>query len=71
MKNISKIIGLFFLTLGVVGCTDNFEEYNTNKYAVYKADPTMLLPAMMEPLMLKVFCIYLHLIFKHFPMYIG
>lgn len=51
MKNISKIIGLFFLTLGVVGCTDNFEEYNTNKYAVYKADPTMLLPAMMEPLM--------------------
>ena len=40
MKNISKIIGLFFLTLGVVGCTDNFEEYNTNKYAclLYTSD---------------------------------
>ena len=51
MKNISKIIALFLFTLGVSACTDNFEEYNTNKYAVYKGVPSVLLPAMMEPLM--------------------
>ena len=51
MTNISKIIALFLFTLGVSACTDNFEEYNTNKYAVYKGVPSVLLPAMMEPLM--------------------
>ena len=49
--NISKIIALFLFTLGFSACTDNFEEYNTNKYAVYKGVPSVLLPAMMEPLM--------------------
>ena len=35
----------------MTGCIDNFEKYNTDPYAIYKADPSVLLPAMIEPLM--------------------
>lgn len=32
-------------------CTDNFEEYNTNPYAIYNAEPSTLIPNMIEALM--------------------
>ena len=51
MKPIKRIISIALLILGLASCTNNFEDYNTNHYAIYKGDPSVLLPAMMEPLM--------------------
>ena len=50
-----KIVKYTFLTLLsgwlAIGCTSNFEEYNTDPYAPQEADPNMLLPTMVEALM--------------------
>ena len=51
MKPIKRRISIALLILGLASCTNNFEDYNTNHYAIYKGDPSVLLPAMMEPLM--------------------
>ncbi len=51
MKNIIKI-ALFFLSVcGFIGCTSNFEEYNSDPYALYKGDPAVLLPTMIDAMM--------------------
>lgn len=44
MKKINryKIVTAFLFTLLIVGCTDNFEELNTNPNSVTKAPPSML-----------------------------
>lgn len=52
MKNIIKIfsvaaLGILFLD----GCTKNFEKYNTDPYAIREADPSVIIPSMIEPLM--------------------
>lgn len=51
MKKITKICCAALVGLSLTGCTGNFEEYNTNPYALYKGDPTVLMPALIEPLM--------------------
>ena len=52
-----KIVKYTFLTLLsgwlAIGCTSNFEEYNTDPYAPQEADPNMLLPTMVEALTTK------------------
>ena len=52
MKHINKVV--LSVVLGasaLTACTDNFEKYNSDPYAIYKADPSVLLPAMIEPVM--------------------
>lgn len=39
------------MTALTVGCTANFEDYNTDPYAVKSADPAILMPTMIEALM--------------------
>ncbi|MEG1701099.1 MAG: SusD/RagB family nutrient-binding outer membrane lipoprotein [Alistipes sp.] len=51
MKNIFKITFLLLSVAGFTGCTGNFEEYNSDPYALYKADPTVLLPSMIDAMM--------------------
>lgn len=54
-RTYEKIVKYTFLTLLsgwlAIGCTSNFEEYNTDPYAPQEADPNMLLPTMVEALM--------------------
>ena len=51
MKNITKLCCVALLGTCFVGCTDNFNDYNTNHYAIYQADPPVLIPEMIEPMM--------------------
>ena len=51
MKNIIKFTCLILTLCGVQGCTGNFEEYNSDPYAVYKVDPSVLLPPMIDAMM--------------------
>lgn len=51
MNNIKKIMSVSAIAAVLAGCTGNFEEYNTDQYAVKSADPTILLPTMIEALM--------------------
>jgi hypothetical protein len=51
MKNITKLCCVALLGTCFVGCTDNFNDYNTNHYAIYQADPPVLMPEMIEPMM--------------------
>ncbi len=50
MKNTIKAIFAASLLL-IGGCTKNFENYNTNPYAVMTADPSILLPTMIDAMM--------------------
>lgn len=47
MKKIIKTITSAAL-LTLMGCTSNFEDYNTNHYQIHEADPSMLLTSMIE-----------------------
>lgn len=51
MKNIIKITCLTLAAYCMTGCTDNFEKYNTDPYAIYNAEPSVLIPSMIESLM--------------------
>lgn len=51
MKKIHKILFLAASVSVMAGCTKNFEKYNTDQFAVQSADPTILLPTMIESLM--------------------
>lgn len=51
MKNIVRILSAVALLLTIGGCTKNFEKYNTDPYAIYKADPSILLPTMIDAMM--------------------
>ncbi len=51
MKNIVKIFAGVTLLLTFAGCTKNFEKYNTDPYAVMTADPSILLPTMIDAMM--------------------
>lgn len=51
MKNKSIILSLVAIIAISGGCTKNFEDYNTNPYAIQSGDPTVLLPSMIETLM--------------------
>lgn len=52
MKSIYKVLGLvLMLGCGAVGCTGNFEEYNSDPYAIYEAQPNVLLPTMLDAMM--------------------
>lgn len=51
MNKITKILA-FCATLSVLGgCTENFEKYNTDPYAIKNADPSVVMPQMIETLM--------------------
>lgn len=51
MKNRLKItLGILLANL-LAGCTGNFEDYNTDHYAPATADPTMVLPTMIDAMM--------------------
>ena len=50
-KIIKKFAKLSVYTLLVAlgtGCTDKFEEYNTNQYQIHEADPATLMKSMIE-----------------------
>lgn len=51
MKNIIKITCLTLAVYCMTGCTDNFEKYNSDRYAIYTAEPSVLIPSMIESLM--------------------
>lgn len=51
MKNIIKIAGVMLAAGCIAGCTGNFEKYNTDPYALYKADPAILIPSMFDAMM--------------------
>ena len=52
MKHINKmVLSVVLGASALTACTDNFEKYNSDPYAIYKADPSVLLPAMIEPVM--------------------
>lgn len=51
MKTILKITCLMLSVCGISGCTGNFEEYNTDPYAIYKADPSVLMADMFAAMM--------------------
>ena len=47
MKNYLKHITLGAALLMLAGgCTDKFEEYNTNQYQIHEADPATLMKSM-------------------------
>lgn len=49
MKNYLKHITLGAALLMLAGgCTDKFEEYNTNQYQIHEADPATLMKSMIE-----------------------
>lgn len=48
MKKIIKSIGCIALCFGIGACTSNFEDYNTNQYQIYHAEPSTLLKSMIE-----------------------
>lgn len=49
MKNYLKNITLGAALLVLAGgCTDKFEEYNTNQYQIHEADPSTLMKSMIE-----------------------
>ena len=52
MKNILRYT-LAICTAGLlpVACTSNFDEYNTDPYALYKGDPAVLIPTMLDAMM--------------------
>ena len=45
IKNISVCIAAAILS---AGCTEKFEEYNTNQYQIHDADPSTLMKTMVE-----------------------
>lgn len=47
-KSIKYIVAAFLLF--AVGCTDKFDDYNTNEYQIYKANSQTLLKSMIESL---------------------
>lgn len=49
-KRINIKLGILLASL-LAGCTGNFEEYNTDRYAPAAADPTMVLPTMIDAMM--------------------
>lgn len=51
MKSIAKILSAVILLSSVGGCISNFEKYNTDPYAVRTADPSILLPTMIDAMM--------------------
>ena len=51
MKTIVKILSVAVLLSVSGGCTKNFERYNTSPYDVMTADPSILLPTMIDALM--------------------
>lgn len=52
MRHINNVILSVCLgAAALTSCTDDFEKYNSDPYAIYKADPSVLLPAMIEPVM--------------------
>ena len=51
MKNIIKLTCLLLTVCGFAGCTGNFEEYNTDPYALYGGNPAVLFPTMIDAMM--------------------
>lgn len=52
MKKTIKGIALAGIAaISLAGCTGNFEDYNSNPYAPKNADPSLLLPTMIEQMM--------------------
>lgn len=51
MKNRLKIMLGLLLIGSLAGCTERFEEYNTDPYAPGTVDPTMVLPTMIDAMM--------------------
>ncbi|WP_294538835.1 SusD/RagB family nutrient-binding outer membrane lipoprotein [uncultured Bacteroides sp.] len=52
MKKAIKVIAfLGIASMALPGCTDKFEDFNTNPYAPSKGDPSLLMPSMIEQLM--------------------
>ncbi|MCH5331338.1 MAG: SusD/RagB family nutrient-binding outer membrane lipoprotein [Alistipes sp.] len=51
MKKIFIYASALLLICGTTGCTKNFEEYNTDPYMLYVADPPILMPTMIDALM--------------------
>lgn len=52
MKNSIKTLCLCLaITFVATGCTGNFEDYNKDPYAIYKAEPSVLLPTMIDAMM--------------------
>ncbi len=47
-RNILKTTCLVLAACGLVNCTGNYEDYNKDPYAIYKADPAILLPTMID-----------------------
>ena len=50
----NKIIrSLLFASVAtvVLGCTGNFEKYNTDQYAIKSSEPSIVIPTMIETLM--------------------
>lgn len=47
-RNIFKTTCLVLAACGLVNCTGNYEDYNKDPYAIYKADPAILLPTMID-----------------------
>ena len=50
-KNIIILAGLLLTVCGFTGCTGNFEEYNKDPYGLYKGDPSVLIPTMIDAIM--------------------
>ncbi len=47
-RNFFKTTCLLLAACGLVNCTGNYEDYNKDPYAIYKADPAILLPTMID-----------------------
>lgn len=51
MKLITKFLLLISITSLILGCTKNFEEYNTDPYAIRSSEPSLVIPTMLDALM--------------------
>ncbi len=50
-KTIILLASLALTVCGFTGCTEKFEDFNKNKYALYEGDPAVLIPTMIDAMM--------------------
>ena len=51
MNKLNKILLFVSVATFTVGCTGNFEKYNTDPYAIKSSEPSIVIPTMIEALM--------------------
>ena len=51
MKHITNFLLLISIASLILGCTKNFEEYNTDPYAIRSSEPSLVIPTMLDALM--------------------